>query len=73
MPTPEEQRELVAKWEKTGKELERIRKEALRDKPYDSLEVVALLDLAKYYDGPPRTTSGLVEMLQYFKKGHPKK
>ncbi|MDQ1257564.1 MAG: hypothetical protein QG656_2170 [Candidatus Hydrogenedentes bacterium] len=61
-PTHEEQRELVRLWETTGPELDRIRKEALRGMPYDWKSVDALLALGDSYDGPPRTSSGLVEM-----------
>lgn len=67
-PTPEEQKALVQKWAETGPELERLRREALRGKPYDWREVVALLELGEHYDGPPRTTSGLVEMQRIFMK-----
>ena len=71
-PNRDEQRELARKWETAGPELERIRREALRGKPYDWKEVDALLELAKYYAGPPRTTSGLIEMQRYFMKAHAK-
>jgi len=35
--------------------------------------VDALLDLGDYYTGPPRTTTGMIEMQQYFMKAHGKK
>lgn len=65
-PTNEEQRELARRWKETGRELERIRREALRGMPYNWRHVDALLQLAETYDGPPRTTSGLVEMQRIF-------
>jgi hypothetical protein len=71
-PNREEQRRLVKQWGETGRELEAIRKAELRGKPYDWREVDALLQLADYYDGPERTTSGLVEMQRWFMKLHPK-
>ena len=67
-PTREEQRELVLRWEETGRELERLRAEALRGMPYRWEDVVALLELGEAYDGPPRLTSGLVEMQAIFMK-----
>ncbi len=65
-PTREEQRALVQQWESTGRELERMRREALRGMPYDWEKVDALLALGDAYDGPPRTTRGLVEMQRRF-------
>ena len=72
MPTREEQKQLVHQWEETGRELERIRREALRDLPYNWKDVDDLLALGDDYDGPPRTTSGLVEMQRIFMRAHPK-
>lgn len=72
-PTLEEQRELVRTMDKTGRELERIRREALRDMPYNWEDVDALLELGDAYDGPPRLTSGLVEMQGIFKKAAPER
>ncbi len=71
-PTPEEQRELVRRQAETYAELEKIRRAALRDKPYDWEEVDALLALGDNYDGPPRFASGLVEMQRIFMKARPK-
>ncbi|NUN96722.1 MAG: hypothetical protein HUU16_11170 [Candidatus Omnitrophica bacterium] len=73
VPTREEQKRLVQLWATAGPELERIRAEALRDKPYDPAEVEALLSLGDQADLPPRTTSGLVEMQRIFMRGHGKK
>jgi hypothetical protein len=67
-PTREEQRSLVRQWETTGQELERIRREALRGMPYNWADVDALLELGDSYDGPPRVSSGLVEMQRWFMK-----
>jgi hypothetical protein len=67
-PTHEEQRKLVQQWDETGRELERIRDEALRDKPYDWREVDALLQLGEQFRGESRTTSGLIEMQYWFMK-----
>jgi len=72
MPTREEQKVLVRLWETTGPELERLRREALRGLPYNWEDVDSLLSLADRYDGPPRTTSGLVEMQRVFMKAHDK-
>ena len=65
-PTLEEQRELVRRWEETGQELERLRRERLRGMPYNWEDVDTLLRLGEDYDGPPRLTSGLVEMQRLF-------
>jgi hypothetical protein len=70
-PNREEQRRLVRQWEETGRELERLRREKLRNMPYNWEDVDALLQLGDYYDGPPRLTSGLVEMQRYFMKRAP--
>lgn len=67
-PTPEEQRDLVRQWDETGRELERIRRDALRGMPYNWADVDALLELGDHYDGPPRLSSGLVEMQRWFIK-----
>lgn len=52
--------------------LDEMRLEALRGKPYDWEEVDALLQLADNYDGPPRLTSGLVDMQRIFMEAHAK-
>lgn len=70
-PTIEEQRELIRNWEETGRILEQIRDEKLRDKPYDWEEVDALLALGEGYDGPPRLSSGLEEQQRIFMKAAP--
>lgn len=72
MPDRDEQRKLVKQWAHTGRELDEIRREELRDMPYDWKAVDSLLQLADSYDGPERTTSGLVEMQRYFMKLYPK-
>ena len=72
MPTRDEQRKLVQQWAETGRELDAIRRAELRGMPYDWRAVDSLLQLADAYDGPERTTSGLVEMQRHFMKLHPK-
>jgi len=67
-PNREEQKRLLRQWERTGQELERIRREALKGKEYDWTEVDALLALGDQLAAPPRTTSGLVEMQRLFMK-----
>lgn len=71
-PTREEQRNLVRQWETSGRELERIRRDALMGLEYHWADVDALLELGDLYDGPPRTTSGLVEMQRCFMMAKPK-
>ncbi|MBW7864853.1 MAG: hypothetical protein H3C30_10635 [Candidatus Hydrogenedentes bacterium] len=68
-PTREEQRALVRQWEETGRELDRIRREALRGMPYNWKDVAALLSLGDAWQRPPRTESGLVEMQYWFMRG----
>ncbi len=70
-PTLEEQRQLVKLWGETGPKLDKIRREALRGLPYNEEDVDALLSLGDNYDGPPRLTSGLVEMQAVFMKAAP--
>jgi len=65
-PTREEQRQLVRQWEATGRELDRMRRDALRGMPYNWRDVDALLELGDHCQLPPRTTSGLVEMQRWF-------
>ena len=65
-PTKDQQRELVQCWSRAGRELERLRRENLRGLQYHWEDVDALLALGDSYDGPPRLTSGLVEMQRWF-------
>jgi hypothetical protein len=71
-PNREEQRRLVRRMEATGREIERIRREALRDMPYNWVDVDALLELGA--DSPPAANggSGLVEMQRHFMKAAPR-
>lgn len=69
-PTRDEQRQLVKQWAETGRLLDAMRLERLRGMPHDPAHVDAVLQLADSYTGPPRTTSGLVEMQRLFMK-HP--
>ena len=71
-PTREDQRRLVRQWEETGRELDRIRRDALRGMPYNWEDVDALLDLGVRSGCPSRTTSGLVEMQRIFMKADPR-
>ncbi len=70
MLTRAEQKEYMKRMIEGHREVERLRMEALRNKPYDPAEVDTLLQLAEYYDGPPRLTSGLVEMQAIFMTAH---
>ena len=70
-PNEAEQRKLVKQWDETGRKLSAIKREALRNMPYNWKDVDALLQLGDTYDGPPRTTSGLVEMQRLFMKQRP--
>ncbi|MBL0211463.1 MAG: hypothetical protein IPQ13_11225 [Holophagaceae bacterium] len=65
-PTREEQRDLVRRWGETGRELERIRMDALRGMAYNWADVDALLELGDIGERRSRTTSGLVEMQACF-------
>jgi hypothetical protein len=57
--------------EESGRELERIRRNALRGMEYNFADVDALLELADLYDGPPRFAEGMVEMQRLFMKHTP--
>ena len=70
-PNEAEQKQIVKQWEETDKKLTAIRLAALRDMPYNWEDVAELLQMGDNYDGPPRLTSGLVEMQRIFKKHHP--
>ena len=72
-PDREQQKKLVAQWKKTGEELNRIRRESLRNKPYNWKEVDALLQLGENI--PPRKDNGkgLIEMQRYFSKAFQEK
>ncbi len=67
-PTREEMKELIRQREATFRELERIRRDALRGMTYNWADVDTLLEMGDYYPGPSRTTSGLVEMQRLFMK-----
>ena len=62
----EQQRQLVQTWQRAGEELERMRREKLRNLPYRWEDVNALLELGDLYKRPSRETSGLVEMQRWF-------
>ena len=67
-PNREEQRKLVLQKETAGREVDRLRREALKGKPYNWIEVDALLELGANSKFPSRTTSGLIEMQRIFMK-----
>ena len=67
-PKREEQQAIVRRWESTGRELERIRRERLRNMPYNWSDVDALLELGDRCGLGSRTSSGLVEMQRLFMK-----
>ncbi len=72
-PSVEEQREIVQQWEETGRELSRLRQEALRGLPYNWEDMDALLSLCDdFADVHSRKSSGLVEMQRWFMRGHKK-
>lgn len=58
-------------WEENGPILEKVRADALRGLPYNEDDVDTQLSLADDYDGPPRLTSGLVEMQAVFMRAAP--
>ena len=68
IPIREQQRQFVQIWQKAGDELEQMRREQLRNLSYRWQDVDALLELGDLYKGPPRETSGLVEMQKWFMK-----
>jgi hypothetical protein len=66
--TKAQYRAYAEQWRKTGAELERVHTAELRRRRYDPCDADALLELGDHYQGPPRTTSGLVEMQKWFMK-----
>lgn len=64
----EQYRAYVEQWRRTGPELERFHAEALRQYRYDSSDADTVLEMGDLCDGPPRLTSGLVEMQRLFMK-----
>lgn len=67
--TKSEMKRIVEIWKRAGVELEEIRRRELRGLPFRFEDVDALLELGDYYDGPPRQSSGLVEMHRLLMKG----
>ncbi|MFA6240147.1 MAG: hypothetical protein WC655_04415 [Candidatus Hydrogenedentales bacterium] len=67
-PTREELRALVRQMDEGHKRADQIRREALRDMPYNWEDVDALLQLGDAYDGPPRSSEGIIEMQRCFMK-----
>ncbi len=72
-PSEEEQRRLVRQWEETGRELERIRREALRGMPYNWQDVDALSEIACQHPAPLENGMGMVEMQRLFMKAREKR
>jgi len=66
MANREEQRRILRQWKETGRELERIRREELRDMPYDWRVVDALLQLGEGVPPRPDNGMGMVEMQRKF-------
>jgi hypothetical protein len=58
----EQYRAYVEQWRRAGPELERFHEEELRRYRYDPSDADTLLEIGDLYRGPPRLTSGLVEM-----------
>lgn len=73
MPSEEEQRRLVRQWESTGRELERLRRQALRGMPYRWEDLDALLQLGAEVPTPENRAAGLVEMQRWFMKADPRR
>ena len=71
-PNREEQRKLVQQKEETSKELERMRREALRGMPYNWKDVDALLELGADCPHVERYGGSLAEMQRHFMKAHPR-
>ena len=59
--TPEQYKAYALQWAQTSKELEQVKRKALRGKPYDEEEVNALLELGDSFN-ESRTSSGLQQM-----------
>ncbi|MBX7255167.1 MAG: hypothetical protein K1Y02_02305 [Candidatus Hydrogenedentes bacterium] len=68
VPPREQLRDLERRREEGFRRIDKLRREALRGKPYNWEEVDALLWLADNYDGPPRFGEGMVEMQRSFMK-----
>ncbi len=66
MNRKDQYRAYVEQWRRTGPELERIHAQELRRYCYDPADADALLEMGDNDDGPPRLTSGLVEMQRLF-------
>jgi hypothetical protein len=64
--TKEQQRFLVKLWDKTGPELERIRREELANMPYDWRVVDSLLAIGDMMPRKEEEPNGLVEMQKAF-------
>ena len=72
MADRDEQKQILKQWPQTGRELERIRREELRDMPYDWRVVDSLLQLGEGIPPRPDNGMGMVEMQRRFMKLRPK-
>lgn len=68
MTKREQYRAYVEQWRRAGPELERVRAEELRRYRYDPADADAVIEMGDSCVGPPRLTSGLVEMQRLFMK-----
>jgi hypothetical protein len=66
MTKREQYRAYVEQWRRAGPELERFHAEELRRYRYDPADADTALEMGDYYDGPPRLTSGMIEMQRKF-------
>ncbi len=64
----EQWKQYAEQWRRAGPELERIHWEELRAYQYKPEDADALLEIGDRFGGPPRLTSGLVEMQRLFMK-----
>ena len=69
MTQREQDRAIVEQWRRAGPALERVHAEELRRYRYRPADADAVLDIGHRFAGPPRQTSGLVEMQRLFMKG----
>lgn len=73
MTQKEQYRAYIEQWRRAGPELERFCAEEMRNYRYNPKDADTLLDLGDHYDGPPRLTSGLIEMQDIFMKSAKKR
>jgi hypothetical protein len=66
MNKKDQYRAYVEQWRRAEPELERIHADELRRYRYNPADADAVLQMAEYYKGPPRLSSGLIEMQRWF-------